>query len=161
MIRTSRLILRDFTPADLDAFAAVLGDAQAMRFWDGPYTRAQAQAELRHYLDHRRRHGYAPFAVWLDGQLIGDIGLQRLEDGPEIELLYRLLPSAWGRGLTSEACEACLDYAFSALGAPQVVAVIPEANAASRRLAARLGFTEGELGTYYGKRMIRYFKNPS
>ncbi len=117
--------------------------------WAGPYTRARAGGELEHYLRHRERHGYAPFAVWLGDQLIGDFGLQRLEEGPEVELLYRLLPEAWGQGLATEAGEACIDFAFTVLRVSEVVAVIGADNLASQRLAERLGFVRGELGTYY------------
>jgi RimJ/RimL family protein N-acetyltransferase len=60
------------------------------------------------YLGHARRHCFAPFAVMLDGSLIGDLGLQHLQDGPEVEFLFRIVPRAWGRGLVTEAGDAAL-----------------------------------------------------
>ncbi|MBA3251481.1 MAG: GNAT family N-acetyltransferase, partial [Geodermatophilaceae bacterium] len=112
------------------------------------------------YLDHQRRHGFAPFAVVRDGRLIGDMGCQYLEDGTDVELLYRLLPDTWGMGLATEAGDAALAHAFSTRGCVEVVAVIAEDNQPSRRLAQRLGFTPGNVGTYYGQRLQRHSVTP-
>lgn len=156
MLRTDRLLLRRFATADAAAFAAVLADPETMAPWGGPYDVDQARRELAHYLDHRRRHGFAPFAVVRHGRLIGDMGCQYLEDGTDVELLYRLLPDTWGIGLATEAGDAALAHAFSTLGRDEVVAVIAEDNQPSRRLAQRLGFTPGNVGTYYGQRLRRH-----
>ena len=86
----------------------VLADPDAMAPWGGPYDEVRAAHELDGYLSHARRHGFAPFAVMLGDRLIGDLGLQHLEDGPEVELIYRMLPSAWGLGLATEAGDAAL-----------------------------------------------------
>lgn len=160
MIETPRLVLRRFEPADLAAFTALLSDERTMAPWGGAYDAERAEAELAHYLDHDRRHGFAPFAVLMDGDLIGDMGLQHLEDGEDVELLYRLLPAAWGRGLATEAGDAALDFAFTVLGRSEVVAVIAADNGASQRLATRLGFVRGERGSYYGQPLVRYAVSP-
>ncbi len=96
----------------------------------------------------------------LDGELIGDMGLQHLEGGEDVELVYRLLPGAWGRGLATESGDAALDYAFSVHGLREVVAVIAEDNGSSQRLAARLGFVRGRPGIYYGHQLVRYRVSP-
>jgi len=160
VIRTQRLVLRSFEPTDLGNFAAVLADERTMAAWGGPYDAGQAERELADYLDHEQRYGFAPFAVLLDGQLVGDLGLQHLEGGEAVELLYRLSSSVWRRGLAAEAGDATLEYAFSVLRLREVVAVIAEDNRASQRLAARLGFVAGEPGLYYGQRLVRHRVTP-
>jgi [ribosomal protein S5]-alanine N-acetyltransferase len=160
VIRTRRLLLRGFQNTDLAAFSAVLSDPITMSVWGGPYGDERAERELAGYLEHAARHGFAPFAVMFRGQLIGDIGLQHLEGGPDVELLYRLLPSAWGRGLATEAGDAALMHAFSTLERSEVVAVIAESNGRSLRLADRLGFTRGAIGTYYGQSLVRHRVSP-
>jgi [ribosomal protein S5]-alanine N-acetyltransferase len=154
------LLLRDFRPSDLDPFAAVLADGRTMAPWGGPYDRAQSEVELNNYLAHLSVYGFAPFAVTLHGRLVGDMGLQHLEGGDEVELVYRLSSSVWGRGLALEAGDAALQYGFSVRGLEQIVAVIAEGNARSRRLASRLGFVAGSPGTYYGKRLLRHSVSP-
>jgi len=160
VIRTRRLLLRSFETTDLAAFSAVLRDPTTMATWGGPYGDARAEGELAGYLEHADRHGFAPFAVLFNGQLIGDIGLQLLEGGPEVELLYRLLPSAWRLGLATEAGDAALTYAFSVLGRSEILAVIAESNGRSVRLAERLGFVRGATGTYYGQSLVRHHVSP-
>lgn len=88
VFRTRRLLLRGFEPDDAAAFFAVLSNPLAMAPWGGPYDEQRAKRELADYLAHQRRYGFAPFAVMLDDQLIGDVGLQHLEDGANVELLY-------------------------------------------------------------------------
>lgn len=129
--------------------------------WGGPYTPERAPAELRHYLGHDMRYGFAPFAVVENDALIGDMGLQRLEDGPRVELLYRLSSTVWRRGPATEASDAILDYGFSGLGLREIVAVIAEDNIRSQRLADRLGFIAGEPGAYYGQRLVLHRITPN
>jgi [ribosomal protein S5]-alanine N-acetyltransferase len=160
VLRTPRLLLRSFEPTDLAAFSAVLGDPSTMAAWGGPYGDAGAKRELAGYLEHEERHGFAPFAVMFEGRLIGDIGLQQLEDGPDVELLYRLLSSTWGLGLATEAGEAALRYAFSALGRSEVLAVIADGNVRSLRLAEHLGFVRDAAGVYYGQSLVRHHVTP-
>lgn len=154
MIPTARLLLRPFREDDLQAFTAILQDPGAMSAWGGPYGRDRAREELQHYLGHHQLHGFSPFAVVHGDELIGDVGLQRLEGGPRVELLYRLVAKAWGQGFGTEACDASLEYGFDALKLAEIVAVIGETNLPSQRLAAKLGFLSGELGTYYGQQLV-------
>jgi RimJ/RimL family protein N-acetyltransferase len=60
--------------------------------------------------------------------------------GPEAEIGWRLRPRCWGRGIATEAAAAVLRHGFGTLGLPRVVAGIKAANAASLRVAAKLGF---------------------
>jgi [ribosomal protein S5]-alanine N-acetyltransferase len=70
--------------------------------------------------------------------LLGTAGLRQLEDlGPEI--VYSLVPAAWGKGYATEAARAVVDYALGPLGLPQVMAEIDAENAASVAVAKRLG----------------------
>jgi RimJ/RimL family protein N-acetyltransferase len=156
MIRTARLLLRPFERADLAAYAALLQDERMMAGWGGPYDLAMTELVLGDVLDHRAQHGFAPFAVVHEGALIGNVGLQLLEDGPDVELLYRLSSHVWGRGLATEAAAASLDYGFLDLGLQEIVAVIAEDNEPSLRLAARLGFERGEIGRYWGHALVRH-----
>ena len=149
-LRTERLLLRDFEMTDLPAFSRLVGDDRTMATWGGVWDAERSETELREHLEHLERHGFAPVAVTLRGELIGDIGLQYLEGGPDVELLYRLRAEAWGRGYAYEACLAVLRHAFTTLALGEVVAVIADDNERSLRLSARLGFEPGAAGTYYG-----------
>jgi RimJ/RimL family protein N-acetyltransferase len=75
------------------------------------------------------------------GLLIGDCGLERMEVGgvPEVELGYDLRSDHWGQGLATEAASAVRGFAFNALGLPRLVSLIRPSNAASCRVAEKIG----------------------
>jgi [ribosomal protein S5]-alanine N-acetyltransferase len=77
------------------------------------------------------------------GDVIGYCGLidgVRGAEG-EPELAFELLRRVWGRGYATEASSAVLDWARSS-GYERLWATVREWNTASRRVLAKLGFTE-------------------
>jgi ribosomal-protein-alanine N-acetyltransferase len=77
------------------------------------------------------------------GDVIGYCGLVDSGRAPEgePELAYELLRRFWGQGYATEASLAVLDWARSS-GYEQVSATVWDWNTASRRVLAKLGFTE-------------------
>jgi RimJ/RimL family protein N-acetyltransferase len=63
------------------------------------------------------------------------------EGWPGLEVGWLLARDRWGQGLATEAGHAALGYAFDTLGAEHVISVIHPDNAASIRVAAKLGET--------------------
>jgi RimJ/RimL family protein N-acetyltransferase len=56
------------------------------------------------------------------------------------EVGWGIDPAWWGRGIATEAGAASVAWAFGELGYARVVSITTEANVASRRVMARLGF---------------------
>jgi RimJ/RimL family protein N-acetyltransferase len=81
------------------------------------------------------------------GQHVGFIALNFVGDGgvglnpTDYEIGWWLAPDHWKRGFVHEGAVAVRDYAFRILEAPSVLARIQRANAASIRVAERLGLT--------------------
>lgn len=73
----------------------------------------------------------------------------------ELELAYEFLPSAWGQGFATEACEALLEWSWSSLPDSSIIAVTQTANAASRRVLQRLGFSEERTFTEWGAEQVQ------
>src|SRR5215510_1031964 len=128
MIETLRLILRSFSLDDLDEFAALNADPEAMRYIGigKPQSRGQTQVRLNAILDHYQQHGFGLFVMVekTSGEFVGFCGLQHLENTSEIEVGYRLARRFWGIGLATEAARACLRYGFEQMGLERIVAVI-------------------------------------
>ena len=59
--------------------------------------------------------------------------------GPEVEIGWRLLTAARGRGYATEAARAVLEHGLGRLALPRVVADIRPENAASLRVAEKIG----------------------
>ena len=160
-LTTPRLYLRPFTLADRAAIHAVYADPEVMRFvGHGAHrTMAETATALRTYGDVLERRGYSFLAVTEreGGALIGDGGLHPLGGvGPDVELGYTLARSAWGKGYATELGLALVEYAFTALRVPRVVAQVEPANTASRHVLTKLGMTERGQRTAYGRPHLLY-----
>ena len=59
-----------------------------------------------------------------DGVFRGLGLLLPMPDGRDTEVGYRLARRSWGKGIATEAAAALVEYAFSTLGLPRVVAVV-------------------------------------
>ena len=164
-LTTPRLHLRPFTAADHDPIHAVYADPEVMRHvgHGAHQTIAETANALRIYGEVLARRGYSFLAVTerATGALVGDGGLHPLGgQGPDVELGYTLARSAWGRGYATELGHALIEYAFSVLGAPRVVAQVEPDNLASRHVLEKLGMDERELRMAYGRPHLLYAVEP-
>jgi ribosomal-protein-alanine N-acetyltransferase len=144
-LQTDRLELRALTLGDLDELAAMLADAEALTYWGPPLSRDESLAWIERNLRRYEKDGFGRCAVILrsTGELIGDCGLIRtlVEGRPEVELGWIVRRSHQGQGIATEAAAAWRDYAFDTLRLERIVSMVSEANAASRRVAEKLGMT--------------------
>jgi [ribosomal protein S5]-alanine N-acetyltransferase len=160
-LATVRLRIRPFDPAvDAEPLHELWGDAEAMRFLPGGGK--VSVADTRRRLEAIREHDADGWGFWaLDdresGTLVGGAGLFPLGwEGPEIELAYHILPSAWGRGYATEAAAALLAAAWRETDLDHVVAVTMPDNAASRRVMEKLGMAFEGTASYRGFDVVRY-----
>lgn len=142
-LETERLRLRAFREDDLDAFADIYADPEVMRFiGEGSTTdRTGTWRTMSLLLGHWALRGYGIWAAEEkeSGALVGRIGLWNPEGWPGLEVGWLLARSHWGRGLATEGGRRALAFAFEELGADHVISLIRPANAASIRVAERLG----------------------
>ncbi len=180
---TERILLRHLTLDDVDALADMYRDPDVRRYFpEGPLTREETREEVAWVIDvYYRRFGYGLWGTILKetGAFIGRSGLlpwtavpeadggltiQHVADRPpepegswlEVELAYLLAKPYWGRGLASDAARAIVDHAFLDLHIPRLICLFDPDNAASRRVAEKVGMTfermvtiEGEVSPLY------------
>ena len=147
---TERLQLHSWTEKDRANAERLLTDAAVRRFLGGPVgpevvaSRLMAMGEV-----------WGSFCVSdrITGDAIGAVYVSRQRD--ELELAYEFLPSAWGQGIATEACEALLEWSWSSLPDSSIIAVTQTANAASRRVLQRLGFSEERTFTEWGAEQVQ------
>jgi ribosomal-protein-alanine N-acetyltransferase len=150
-LRTARLALRPFTPADVDDLFALHSNAHVLRYWDSPpWTdpgRAQRFLATCGRMQEEGSGARLAMEQISDGKFIGWCGLSRWN--PEFRsasLGYCLDDAAWGRGFATEGARALLRWAFAMLDLNRVQAEVDTRNAASARVLEKLGFLrEGTL----------------
>lgn len=141
-LETERLILRQFREEDLDAYVEMVGDPEVMQYLgSGAMNRAEAWRNMAMILGHWRLRGFGMWAVEEKGggAMIGRVGCWRPEGWPGLEVSWALRRESWGRGFATEAAKASLDAAFDLLAERHVISMIHGQNAASIRVARRLG----------------------
>ena len=166
IVETSRLVLRRWSEADLDALSEVFAKPDV---WWFPFKRGWTRDETSAFLDRKLRtwesRGWSQWAV-IDKAtetLIGFLGLEPPEFLPEImpavEVGWRLDPRYWGRGLATEGGRAALQVGFTELGLDEIVSIYEPENVASGRVMQHLGMKH-VLDTTHPERGIplRVFK---
>ncbi len=166
-LETERLRLRHVRPGDVEYFAQAHGDEQVSRHVGGPISREDA---WRRAMTGAGFWGVLGVGLWAverrsDGETIGHVGFfdfQRdmqpsISGEPEMGWIFRR--EAQGQGYASEACRAALDWFDENLPAVSIPAIIGLGNAASMKLAARLGFVRQEDALYRGQ-PIGLFRRP-
>jgi RimJ/RimL family protein N-acetyltransferase len=156
-LETDRLVLRQFTAADLDSLVELDSDPDVMRYVTGgrPTPREQVRDEvLPAFLAYYER--FADYGFWAavekaTGQFLGWFHLRPPEGANpnEPELGYRLLRSAWGKGYATEVSRALIRKAFTELGARRVYAETMAVNRGSWRVMEKAGM-----------RLVRSFHQP-
>jgi RimJ/RimL family protein N-acetyltransferase len=140
---TERLLLRQFEPDDLDAWADTVADRDVTRYLgDGtPLSRNQAWNTMANALGHWTLRGYGLYAVAerSSGRLVGRVGLKNPEGWPGLEVGWVVGPAFQGHGYASEAGRATARLAYWCLGAERLISLIHPANSRSIRVAERLG----------------------
>ncbi len=91
------------------------------------------------------------YGILMDGgtSIVGDIGFGAIDwPNQRAEIGYHLAPSAWGRGLATQAAQALIGWAFGN-GIHRVEATVLEGNVRSERVLERAGFArEATLRDY-------------
>jgi ribosomal-protein-alanine N-acetyltransferase len=156
MLRTARLLLRDWCDDAATAFVAMGADPAMQRYLPPPDPDV-----VRRMRAHWREHGFGRFVVGVPGEtaFAGIVGLSHVRDelsfGPAVEAAWRLAPAYWGRGYATEAARAAIDDGFYRLGLSEIVAFTVPANKASRRVMTRLGMTRDPAEDFDHRAFLR------
>ncbi|HJV04977.1 MAG TPA: GNAT family N-acetyltransferase [Actinomycetota bacterium] len=156
VLETERLLVREFEPGDLDAYAALIGDPETMRYYARPFTRDEASDLIERNRARYRAHG---FGVWAleergTGEFLGDCGLavSLVEGIPEVEVMWHVVRDRWRGGLATEAASAVRDHALGPVGLKRLVALVRPENVPSAGVARKLGMAV--------ERRVRYADRP-
>ena len=149
-LRGKRVILRDFTPDDIDAAYAIVGDDRVTR-WLSFDTRDHAAAAtmihstIRAAQEIPRTEYYLGIERASQHDLVGFVRLQ-LGAHSSAKIGYAIHADHWSHGYAIDAAATILAFGFHELGLHRVTAAVGPDNAPSIAVLSHLGFTrEGRL----------------
>jgi RimJ/RimL family protein N-acetyltransferase len=149
MLRTPRLVLRQFTADDVDNLFDLNGDPEVMRFLTGgePTPRDEIRDRIIpfHLAAYERLDRLGTWAAEsaATGEFLGWFHFRPGPDGDvtNVELGYRLRRAAWQQGYATEGSRALIDLGFTDLTVERVFALTMTVNAGSRRVMEKCGLT--------------------
>jgi RimJ/RimL family protein N-acetyltransferase len=142
VLRTARLVLREWRDDDLEPFAAMSADREVMEHFPSPLTREESDAAAARIRAHFKLEGFGLWAMEVPGvaPFIGFTGLARPRFRPEVvEIGWRLARAHWGAGYATEAALAALAWGFTNVQVEEFVAFVRPSNVRSQRVMQRIG----------------------
>jgi RimJ/RimL family protein N-acetyltransferase len=162
-LETERLRLRQFVEADLDTYARICADAETMQYIGpgGTLTRADTWRSIAQILGHWQLRGYGLWAVddKRSGAFVGRIGLIYPEGWPALEVGWMIDRARWGEGLATEGGRAAMQFAFDRLDLKRISSLIRPQNAASIRVAEKLGMQPERTEQLFGLDVVIYSRD--
>ncbi len=150
LIETERLLLRPLRPGDIGQLVELWNDSDVTRYLGGPKNPNDVRRALEEELQEQPP---GEFELWpvvekSTGAVVGHCGLleKDVQGNREVELVYVFSCRVWGSGYAVEVGRALIDLAFNQLVLGRIVSLIEPANAASKRVALKLGMrSEGAI----------------
>ena len=144
-ITTARLSLRPHRIEDFEPMAAMFATDWS-RFMGGPVSRNEMWRWLGSEVGSWSLLGFGSWAVDLreNGECIGQVGVNKPANFPEVELGWLVYPAHEGKGFAFEAASAAREWAFGPRALNTLVSYIDPQNARSIALAERLGATRDD-----------------
>jgi len=145
------LVVRTLVPdEDVELFELIDANRDRLRPWMiwEPTTRSPADARdfiKRSLASETDREANG---IWIDGRLVGSIGLSVDLYANSGEIGYWLGAGYEGRGIVTRACARFFDFGFDDLGLHRMELCAAVENDRSRAVARRLGMTEEGLARH-------------
>ena len=150
---TARLVLRRLAPADVEKMIALHADPDATRHRpEGASTPRHSRQLFSSWLDHWTEFGFGYWTIERAAEVAGFGGLQLAygDDGPYLNVFYRLFPAFWGQGYAPEMVTAAVEWGRRVLPDLPIMIITPTSNNAARRVAEKLGFAQVREAHFQG-----------
>ena len=148
MLKTNRLLLRQWIENDFLPFAEMCSDKDVMEFFPKVQTQEESYKmglKIQSLINER---GWGMWAIEIPNEhkFIGFVGLHVPSDNlpfsPCVEIGWRLSKKHWGKGYATEAAKEILEYAFNTLNLSEVVSFTALANFRSRAVMQKIGMRD-------------------
>jgi RimJ/RimL family protein N-acetyltransferase len=153
MIRTQRLLLRQWRESDRQPFAVLNADPMVREYMQGTIARDASDAFAEAIATFWEAHGWGLWAVEVPGvaPFVGYVGLwpaDYVTGAPMVEVGWRLAREHWGRGYATEAAREALRFGFEDIGLNEIVSFTVPQNERSVRVMERIGLLRDPSGDF-------------
>jgi RimJ/RimL family protein N-acetyltransferase len=156
-----RFVLRGFRESDVPALTALHSDPEVMRFirpsGEVETRPRQAWGFIAEQMGHWLLKGYGKWALAdrKSDALIGRVGYYNPPyEWPGLELGWTISPAIWGKGYATKSAKLALDWGFETIASDEIISAINPANAASIKVAERLGMRHVREDELHGTRAL-------
>ena len=160
---TDRLILRSIKIEDLEDHLAMDLDPEVVKYIRPTPPPDEHRVFLKNRFAMQFAAGLGFWSVFEKGHQPGIgafVGWALLVplalEGPEVELGYRFVQRAWGKGYATQAARVIRDHGFEKTGLEEICAVTHPDNSASQHVLQKIGLTRQQNRFAYGQ-SLPYF----
>lgn len=143
ILETERLLLRQFEPGEGQLIYTLNEDPEITRYTGDPVRDLDHAEEILRevILPQYTLYNHGRWAVHTKPGMdfIGWCGLKYRPGLDEIDLGYRFMKTAWGKGYATEAALASIKYGFEKLGMQRIVGRAMPGNVASIKVLEKCG----------------------
>ena len=170
IVETERLLIREWTPEDIQLLHKVMSDPDVMKYvWDyQPATKQRVEDFVLTCIEESSTGSWSTWAVVLkeEGELIGYCGFLVRSYGEykgETEMGWLLDKTYWRKGLATEAAKAVLDFGLEKWSFKKVIAAARSENQQSLKVMQKIGMKtlppsmnpKGRLIPHYGIETVK------
>lgn len=144
-IETEHLIGTRIQQDDLGLLYRMFTNEEVMYTLGGTKLFRETQEIHKNMMDHWEKYDFGIY-IFRDkntNEFVGRGGLKKVTiDGKEeVEAIYALMPTFWGKGYAKEMAQKSIQIGFEQLNLPEVVAFTLTDNKKSQRVMEKAGFT--------------------
>ncbi|MGH2564657.1 MAG: GNAT family N-acetyltransferase [Ginsengibacter sp.] len=143
IFQTPRLLLKQFTQENAPLIYKLNSDRDIVKYVHEPVLENEVQAKkiLTDYILPQYKLNLGRWAIHTKAgnEFIGWCGLKYIKETGIIDLGYRLLKSAWGKGYATEAAQYTLDYGLRDLKIEVITGMAHVENIASLKVLEKIG----------------------
>lgn len=148
ILETERLLLRDFTIADVPDIEVYQTDPRYLRFYHWT-TRSPGEIQqfVQMFLDWQQQKPRTKYQLVIvlkaQKRVIGNCGVRCQVSGDDQgEIGYEINPNYWGKGYATEAANGIIRFGFETLNLHRIWATCIAENTASARVLEKVGMRQ-------------------
>lgn len=156
---TERIVFRKIKESDFNTWLEFHKNPLTSRYWiselNSPEIECRNWYEKQFYRYENDLGGMNALIEKRTGKLIGHCGLliQIVDDEPELEIGYSILPEFWSKGYATEGAKRCKDYAFENDFSDSLISIISLTNQPSEKVALNNGMKIDKVTDYNNNRV--------